>query len=260
MRIAAPILAGSLLLATAVAQDPVDQKPAKPTPAARLQELQDAQQKLVADWRKAIDAAREAAKEAKPGAAIPAMPMRPDFGPLCGKAKDHANEFAGTEDAVPFLVFVVQNATDKAMRREALETLLDKHLDSPKLGEIAGIAPFLARIVDAEFAASAVDRLAKSANANVRGWALFARHKDDIENAATDGEQYGFAKKALQKAAEEAGDERLADEIRSTIALREKFGIGSTAPDIEGLDLDGVAFKLSDYKGKVIFLDFWGDW
>ena len=24
--------------------------------------------------------------------------------------------------------------------------------------------------------------------------------------------------------------------------------------------LDGVAFKLSDYKGKVVFLDFWGDW
>ena len=30
--------------------------------------------------------------------------------------------------------------------------------------------------------------------------------------------------------------------------------------DIAGVDLDGVAFKLSDYKGKVIFLDFWGDW
>ena len=25
-------------------------------------------------------------------------------------------------------------------------------------------------------------------------------------------------------------------------------------------DLDGVEFKLSDYRGKVVFLDFWGDW
>ena len=32
------------------------------------------------------------------------------------------------------------------------------------------------------------------------------------------------------------------------------------ASDIEGIDLDGEAFKLSDYQGKVIFLDFWGDW
>ena len=33
-----------------------------------------------------------------------------------------------------------------------------------------------------------------------------------------------------------------------------------SAPEIEGNDLDGVAFKLSDYRGKVVVLDFWGDW
>ena len=27
-----------------------------------------------------------------------------------------------------------------------------------------------------------------------------------------------------------------------------------------GEDLNGVAFKLSDYRGKVVVLDFWGDW
>jgi len=36
--------------------------------------------------------------------------------------------------------------------------------------------------------------------------------------------------------------------------------VGKVAPDIEGNDLDGVAFKLSDYRGKVVLLDFWGDW
>ena len=36
--------------------------------------------------------------------------------------------------------------------------------------------------------------------------------------------------------------------------------VGKTAPDIEGEDLDGKKFKLSDYKGKVVVLDFWGDW
>ena len=35
---------------------------------------------------------------------------------------------------------------------------------------------------------------------------------------------------------------------------------GMTAPDIEGEDLDGVAFRLSDYRGKVVVLDFWGNW
>ena len=38
------------------------------------------------------------------------------------------------------------------------------------------------------------------------------------------------------------------------------LAIGQEAPDIEGEDVDGVVFKLSDYRGKVILLDFWGDW
>lgn len=36
--------------------------------------------------------------------------------------------------------------------------------------------------------------------------------------------------------------------------------VGDTAPDIEGTDVDGKAFKLSEYRGKVVMLDFWGDW
>jgi len=38
------------------------------------------------------------------------------------------------------------------------------------------------------------------------------------------------------------------------------LAIGRVAPEIEGEDIDGVAFKLSDYRGKVVVLDFWGDW
>ena len=35
---------------------------------------------------------------------------------------------------------------------------------------------------------------------------------------------------------------------------------GMPAPEIVGPDIDGVEFKLSDYRGKVVVLDFWGDW
>ena len=38
------------------------------------------------------------------------------------------------------------------------------------------------------------------------------------------------------------------------------FAIGKVAPDIEGEDTDGKKFKLSDYRGKVVVLDFWGHW
>lgn len=38
------------------------------------------------------------------------------------------------------------------------------------------------------------------------------------------------------------------------------LAIGKTAPDIEGEDTDGKKFKLSDYRGKVVLLVFWGTW
>jgi hypothetical protein len=36
--------------------------------------------------------------------------------------------------------------------------------------------------------------------------------------------------------------------------------IGKAAPDIQGKDVNGKSFKLSEYRGKVVVLDFWGDW
>jgi hypothetical protein len=36
--------------------------------------------------------------------------------------------------------------------------------------------------------------------------------------------------------------------------------VGATAPEIAGEDIDGRFFKLSDYRGKVVLLDFWGNW
>jgi cytochrome oxidase Cu insertion factor (SCO1/SenC/PrrC family) len=35
---------------------------------------------------------------------------------------------------------------------------------------------------------------------------------------------------------------------------------GELAKEITGEDVDGQPFKLSDYRGKVVVLDFWGFW
>jgi thiol-disulfide isomerase/thioredoxin len=37
------------------------------------------------------------------------------------------------------------------------------------------------------------------------------------------------------------------------------LAVGKEAPDIEGKDQDGKRFKLSDYRGKVVLLDFWSE-
>ena len=38
------------------------------------------------------------------------------------------------------------------------------------------------------------------------------------------------------------------------------LAVGKPAPEIEGVDVDGKPLKLSDYKGKVVVLVFWGSW
>jgi len=40
----------------------------------------------------------------------------------------------------------------------------------------------------------------------------------------------------------------------------EHLQLGMTAPDFATQDVEGVAFNLSDYRGKVVVLDFWGFW
>ena len=55
-------------------------------------------------------------------------------------------------------------------------------------------------------------------------------------------------KRTLGQAAEAQLDEML------------DLAVGKPAPEIEGVDVDGKPLKLSDYKGKVVLLVFWGTW
>jgi len=51
-----------------------------------------------------------------------------------------------------------------------------------------------------------------------------------------------------------------ADEYLAGLKNVAKFLAGKPAPEIEGEDFDGQAFKLSDYRGKVVLLDYWAHW
>jgi hypothetical protein len=52
----------------------------------------------------------------------------------------------------------------------------------------------------------------------------------------------------------------LLDKANDQLFMIRNLSPGATVMEIEGVDLDGTEFKLSDYRGKVVFLDFWGDW
>lgn len=248
------LLAGVLLLGTVAAQEPAKPVTKAPSAAKRMQELNDLQQKAVKEWR---DSMKQAQKP-KDGKPVRAMRMRPDFGPVADKALEYAKDYAGKDEAIDFLMMVVNLDQQKA--RPALEVLLKDHIDSPKLAAMGRMIPFLDRLVSPEFAKDARAKLMQSKSVDVRGWALFATHQKTITSADIEGDEYQAARAKLLAIAGKVEDKGLVGQINGAIDEREKFGIGCTAPDIAGVDLDGVAFKLSDYKGKVIFLDFWGDW
>jgi hypothetical protein len=67
----------------------------------------------------------------------------------------------------------------------------------------------------------------------------------------------------LERAAEDHGDvalpggEKVAERARAELFEIRNLSVGKEAPDIEGEDQDGKRFKLRDYRGKVVLLDFW---
>lgn len=53
---------------------------------------------------------------------------------------------------------------------------------------------------------------------------------------------------------------RVLDRINAKEFHDTRLVVGKPVPDFTAKDIEGVEFKLSDYKGKVVLLDFWGFW
>ena len=67
----------------------------------------------------------------------------------------------------------------------------------------------------------------------------------------------------FEQAAEKYGDVKLpfggtvGDNAKTELFAIRRLAVGKEAPDVEGPDQNGVRFKLSDYRGKVVLLYFW---
>jgi len=145
----------------------------------------------------------------------------------------------------------------------AIGTLVESHADSAEWLETIESLPRLRDFLGAERVDGWIATLeSQSGNATVRGYATLARLGPVLEDSdvAVDSPEYRAAKETLLGIAKATEDASLRTRIEGLVAGREQLTIGGTAPDIVGQDLDGVEFRLSDYRGKVVLLDFWGDW
>ena len=179
---------------------------------------------------------------------------------------DFAAEYGGTEHAARALIWVVQKVQGE-VRREATKILLVDHRASESMVQLCQAVQD-----DGDPAMTEAVRglLTTSPHAKVRGQACFtlAYHaKRSAQQSAGERREKLMAEfeELMERICVEFADlphynGTLGEAAESELFELRNLQIGQVAPEIEGEDLDGVPFKLSDYRGKVVVLDFWGHW
>lgn len=255
------VLAASLLLgvaAVAFAQEPASPAaPAQQDPDAAYAELARAFGKAMNDWytkRTEAIAAAEASGESPP-----ASVMQPPTKEFVERAEQLAAQFAGTQHAVPFLTFVVKNASNERRAVKDAVQALAAHAQSPAIRDALGHLQKAVHLGARRGALALLDDvIANNADAACKAAALLARGGIRLQSNRNDEQQAGVAD--LRRVAAVTDDEDLKNEASEALYEIDHLSVGCAAPEIEGVDVDGVPVKLSDYRGKVVLLDFWGFW
>jgi hypothetical protein len=227
-------------------------------------------QKEQNQWQKAYTDAKTAEERKK------LLDSRPGVGPTAEKLVQLAGKSPKDEVAFDALFWVLSTVGNGPHAEKALDLITKQYLEDPR---VAKVLPIFARPI------SGNDKLLqtifdKNFDKAVKGFATFYLAQN-LNNQAAAAERQkktdmasDFRRRAealFERADKEFGDVKDAAEINGkSRTLRDLVEpelfelrflvVGKTAPDIEAEDLDGKAFKLSDYRGKVVLLDFWGHW
>lgn len=276
-----------------MAQSPPER--AEATAAVQVASLADQVQAIIAEYDGEMNAFYEAYqatkdKEARNGLYEKLYPKPGPYMERLGAVVKKAPEDPASLNAI---VWMLGNGVNKDQRAEFLGVLVKHHIGADEIGTAcqtvsrdASIATekFLRQVMKssesheavghATFALASVlgrrisvtESLAKDAEADQSD--LIRAYGEDVVKLCEASSAKDLA--AERKALLETVRDKFADvpRYRSTLGKAaagqlfeaERLQIGMVAPDIQGDDLDGVDFKLSDYRGKVVFLDFWGDW
>ncbi|MCK5941007.1 MAG: hypothetical protein KAI24_03475, partial [Planctomycetes bacterium] len=205
-------------------------------------------------WQGELQAKVKKARAA--GERVPRSAYRQPTKEFVETAQELAQEFAGKDEAVMFLGFILKNASaERNAVKWAVKTLAADHADSKAIGEVVDYLPRVSRMAGRSADSLLGDIADNHGDSDIRAKALLARsrhllQRDDSAGAIAD----------LEKVKELTKDEELLEEANEALVEVKKLAIGSPAPEIDSVDVEGVPFKLSDYRGKVVLLDFWGFW
>ncbi len=257
------MLISALLFALPLQSTPQAPQTQQQAPAPAAQQPADAFLTLVKDYGTAKNRwllAERALKTDEARAAHQALKPVHEFWPRV-EALVTAGDARG-------LVWMCEAIADKlevreevvAKKREWIEKLLAEHADAPwAASEVVAMLARQRPWFDEEFVRARIEELAnKSKNKEVSAsaWFELARRLDSSKSTA---EEQARAVELRARITKDFPGTRAAGELAAR-ANAQAVEVGGTAPDFDAVDGDGVAFKLSDYRGKVVLLDFWGFW
>jgi hypothetical protein len=223
------------------------------TPAQQYRDLIAEQQKAMQDFRKVYNGAKTPEERQK------AVTNYPNPQKYAARMLDIAEKNPKDEAAVDALVWVVQNVAYGTEGTKALSLLTENYVQNKKVGQ-ACLSLTYSQSADAEKLMRSV--VEKNPNHDAKGMATlalgqFLKRKSEGSSKEAEGlletveKSYANVKYFNRTLGEVAQHELF--ELRNLI-------IGATAPNIAGEDIDGKRFNLTDYRGKVVVLDFWGNW
>ena len=262
-----PIVSGALLLGAFLGAAPLAaQAPAAPAakqePSPEKKKFDDIVARLNAQRKAAYKAYEDAEDDEGRKAAIAKMSgveFRPEF-------EAFAVEQKGTDLAAQALLWVFRLAEgDAQLMERTVQSLLETYMESPVLADLAGELRYAGYQMGSAPAQKALREMSEfSPHEKVRGNALFVLGCVLVSEAKTDAEK-AEGRKCLETVIAEYGkvasrSGTLSDDAQGWLYELDHLQIGMVAPDFEATDENGVKWKLSDYRGKVVVVDFWGYW
>jgi hypothetical protein len=100
-------------------------------------------------------------------------------------------------------------------------------------------------------------RIAKE-DKELRSRLLYARYS--VHDRRADAKGTKLAIHLLEQLEKEFSDTRVGSMAKGLLFDKRHLQVGMKAPEFVGVNVDGEEIRLSDYKGKVTYLVFWGFW